>query len=158
MTMLHFNLTPGFLHQRERSRVNAARWAVNNPEKSREVSRKADAKRRVDPEKARARMARFLEENPTRAREWHLKKLYNITLEEYDRMFEEQKGLCGICHKPETGVLRGKVKPLAVDHKGTLGQPDFKVRGLLCGECNMGIGQLHHDPQRLKSAIAWVEK
>ena len=60
----------------------------------------------------------------------HLKHLYNITLEQYDRMFERQNGVCAICDKPQLN------KRLSVDHNHGTG----KVRGLLCSRCNSLLG------------------
>ena len=71
-----------------------------------------------------------------------LKKLYGITVKDYDRMFEEQNGVCWICGKAETtnsGTLH-------VDHNEESG----KVRGLLCGRCNRAIGLLDHLPELLQ--------
>ena len=35
-------------------------------------------------------------------REWHLKRNYSMTLEDYDNMFEDQGGVCFICKQPES--------------------------------------------------------
>lgn len=60
-------------------------------------------------------------------REYHYKYLYGISIEDYDRMLEEQNGVCAICGKADdTG------KRLAVDHDHTTGEK----RGLLCMKCN----------------------
>lgn len=60
-----------------------------------------------------------------------LKRLYNITLEEYDQMFEDQNGKCKICGTEENGNKR-----FSVDHD----HETEKVRGLLCYRCNTSLG------------------
>lgn len=61
--------------------------------------------------------------------------MYNITLEDYDTLFQLQGGVCAICGKPETSA---KVSNLAVDHNHINGS----IRGLLCNKCNRGLGYL----------------
>ena len=65
---------------------------------------------------------------------------FGITPDDYLRMFEEQAGLCSICHRPELGRANtgGSLRRLAVDHDHATGA----VRSLLCGRCNMLIGAL----------------
>lgn len=75
-----------------------------------------------------------------------LKKL-GITEDDYNKMFDEQMGLCAICHKPEIDIK------LAVDHCHETG----KVRGLLCKRCNMGIGLLGDSPDTLISAAMYLK-
>jgi hypothetical protein len=82
-------------------------------------------------------------------RRWEVKKKYGITLEDYDRMETEQLGGCAICKQPDPAGRR-----LAVDHCHYLGH----VRGLLCFHCNVALGNLKHDVELLKSAIAYLEK
>lgn len=63
----------------------------------------------------------------------HIKKCFNLSLEEYELILSEQDGRCAICKKrPETG------KSLAVDHAHLEGQAG-PVRGLLCFYCNKRI-------------------
>lgn len=50
----------------------------------------------------------------------------------YDRLLEEQQGLCAICNEPP------KRRKLALDHDHDTG----KIRGLLCYGCNVGLGYL----------------
>ena len=78
--------------------------------------------------------------NPDRWREYDLKKSFGITLEQYNAMFEEQKGVCAICSNPETIVDNRTKQPrnLVVDYCHTT----KKVRGLLCMGCYQGIGNL----------------
>jgi hypothetical protein len=85
----------------------------------------------------------------------HLKSLYGITIEDYEKMLEEQNGVCAICSKPETNIDYRTAKPrkLSVDHCHETG----KVRRLLCEYCNTGLGKFHHDTQLLKKAIDYLE-
>jgi Recombination endonuclease VII len=83
----------------------------------------------------------------------HIKWRYGITGEEYARMYEEQKGLCGICFKPETQTKKdGTVYRLSVDHNHTTN----KVRGLLCFSCNKKLG--HYETTDFTPILAYLEK
>lgn len=84
---------------------------------------------------------------------YELKKNFGLSRDEYDLMLRRQNGVCAICGNEETTVIRGKVINLAVDHCHDTG----KVRGLLCRECNQGIGCLDHDKDRLKRAVNYLE-
>ncbi|MCH8329663.1 MAG: hypothetical protein IIB81_04705, partial [Nanoarchaeota archaeon] len=65
--------------------------------------------------------------NKGKQRAYNLKQ-YGLTIEDYNNMFIEQGGCCGIC-----GTHQSKLKlRLAVDHDQKTG----KVRGLLCNNCN----------------------
>ena len=72
---------------------------------------------------------------------------YGITLEDYNLMFEEQKGECAICFEKPT-------KKLYVDHCHTTG----KVRGLLCQHCNFVLGQAKDNEQILLNAITYLQE
>lgn len=78
-----------------------------------------------------------------------LKSLYGITIEEYDRLLSLQNHVCGICGKRETT----KDGYLHVDHCHRTG----KVRGLLCGMCNIGIGLLGESVETLERAIRYLK-
>ena len=89
-------------------------------------------------------------------RRGYLRSTYGLELEDYDRMYEEQGGTCGICKQAETAVSgkSGKVLNLAVDHCHTTGEN----RGLLCHNCNRGIGYLQDSTDNLRAAINYLEK
>ena len=78
----------------------------------------------------------------------YLKSEYGITLDDYNKMFADQAGCCAICNTHASHLT----KPLCVDHCHTTG----KVRGLLCGECNLAIGKLKDNVQNLKNAIKYL--
>ena len=91
---------------------------------------------------------------PVREKERSLRADFGISLEQYDQMLTAQNGVCAICKYPETHKRNGKVKALAVDHHHGTG----KIRGLLCADCNTGIGKLKHDVNVLSNAIDYLRK
>jgi len=78
----------------------------------------------------------------------HLKRTWNLTLEDYDALLESQNGGCAIC-----GALPIN-RRLSVDHDHETGE----IRGLLCSNCNTGIGLLGEDLTRLASAMNYLRK
>lgn len=89
-----------------------------------------------------------------RFRNHDLKKSFGITLDDYRAILEIQGGVCAICRQQETSARGGNVKWLAVDHCHSTG----KVRGLLCEACNVSIGRMKEDTDRLRSAIAYLDR
>lgn len=64
-------------------------------------------------------------------RDRYLRRTYGLSLEDYNRILEDQNGGCWICGKtPEE-----EGKSLAVDHVHT-GPDKGKCRGALCFRCN----------------------
>ena len=86
---------------------------------------------------------------PEIRREHKLQRAYGIGVEEYNQLLTDQGGVCCICQKECSSG-----RQLAVDHNH---QTD-KVRGLLCGNCNVGIGNLKDDPNLLRLAAEYLEK
>ena len=77
--------------------------------------------------------------------ERQIKRNFNMTPEDYQNMFDSQNGVCAACKKPTEGKLN-------IDHCHTTG----KVRGLLCGPCNRGLGLLQDNPQTLANLITYL--
>lgn len=75
--------------------------------------------------------------------ESRLKREYGISISERDDMVNSQDRKCKIC------FLERK---LYVDHCHSTG----KVRGMLCGTCNSGIGFFKDSPDMLESAIRYL--
>jgi hypothetical protein len=84
-----------------------------------------------------------------------LQTTFGLSLEQYEAMHESQKGLCAICHKPETAKNNydAVTRKLAVDHNHSTG----KIRGLLCSACNTGLGLLQDNPAVLQAAIEYLK-
>lgn len=79
----------------------------------------------------------------------HLRKKYGLTLEDYDAMLAAQGGGCAIC-----GAEAPEHKSHAVDHDAISG----RLRGILCENCNRAIGQLGHDPERIRAAADYLDR
>lgn len=77
-----------------------------------------------------------------------IQRRFNIPFEEAKVLTETDNcEICGISKK-ENG------KGLAVDHCHTSG----KIRGVLCSNCNTGIGMLKDDVNIFKNAIKYINK
>lgn len=90
--------------------------------------------------------------NPGKIKAWKLRKRcakFGITTERYFALISAQEGRCAICR---IDFSTRKYAP-AIDHCHKSG----KVRGLLCLNCNSGIGKLREDVQILQKAIAYIE-
>ena len=95
--------------------------------------------------------------NKDSSRNTKLKRHFGITLEEYREMEAQQEECCAICglHKSKnTLVASGETMDLAVDHCHETG----KVRGLLCTNCNNGLGRFFDKPDILRKAADYLEK
>src|SRR6266576_5353448 len=67
---------------------------------------------------------------PLEQRDHHYRRFYGITLQDYNDLYEQQKGKCKLC--------KIKKSRLEVDHNHLT----KKVRGLLCGRCNTKLGNI----------------
>ena len=82
-------------------------------------------------------------------RECRLKERYGITEGDYKRMWRQQQGKCSICKVKFANESEG-----CVDHDHHTRQ----VRGLLCRQCNLGLGNFKDDPRRMKAAATYIEE
>jgi hypothetical protein len=81
-----------------------------------------------------------------------LQRNFGLTLNDYDALLERQLHSCAICRKPERISHCGVPRLMSVDHDHATG----KVRGLLCNDCNRGIGMLKDDPVIVANALAYL--
>ena len=73
----------------------------------------------------------------------------------YDKKWEEQKSHCAICNKPLNLDVKHNGAKAHADHEHT--DPP-KPRKILCGNCNIGLGNFQDNPELLRKAAAYVEK
>lgn len=104
-------------------------------------------KSKIDRNKAQRRYEKTLK-GKISLRKGHLKYSYNMTLEEYNKLFKSQYGVCAICGHPELN------RSLLVDHNHKTG----KIRGLLCTLCNVLIGQIERTPEFYSKAKEYLNK
>ena len=88
--------------------------------------------------------------SPLATRRSHLKKQYGMTIEDYDHLFLLQEGRCAICG--ESKPVRVRDKNLHVDHDHIRNI----VRGLLCDNCNKGLGHFKDSVYLLQKAIEYL--
>jgi hypothetical protein len=118
----------------ERQREKHRRWVEQYPEKMKA------AQERLKTNGKRVKIQRRCD----------LKRAYRLTEPVFNAMLAEQGGVCKICGRPET--CKGK-NHLSIDHCHTTGD----VRGLLCNQCNRGIGWFRDNPQQLRAAAEYLE-
>ena len=87
------------------------------------------------------RATKWERDNPERAsmnkRRSAMKRNYGITLEDYERIFNEQNGKCAI-----SGQTAKHGRHLLVDHDHATG----KIRGLVTATVNLWIGYIENHP------------
>jgi hypothetical protein len=111
--------------------------------KNRSRVRAKERERENTPEFAEKRRARLL------------KHRYQISPIQYERIFQNQNGVCGICGNPEDVLdpATKRVRRLSVDHNHKTGE----VRGLLCTRCNSAIGKLKDNYKLLLRAVEYLK-
>jgi hypothetical protein len=81
----------------------------------------------------------------------YLKRTYGISIEEFEAMFEAQGKVCAICRD---NCNRSTSERLCVDHDHVTGE----IRGLLCFQCNVGLGKFRDDSQLLEQASDYLKR
>lgn len=94
------------------------------------------------------------EEHKRRHRRSNLKRLYGLSLEQYDELLKQQNGCCWICGTDKPGGNHGNHGYLAVDHNHKTGE----LRGLLCSQCNLGVGHVRDNVDIVAEMINYLNK
>lgn len=143
----------------EKNREYMREYYANNREKfqqyQRDTADRRNARRReryaTDPA-YRAECLRISKlRDPESVRDTRLRNQFGITAHEYDEQLELQGGGCAICR---TDIESNGGRRLAVDHCHNSG----RVRGILCSECNLGLGKFKDDPILLSRAIEYLQR
>ena len=109
------------------SNIASKAWQIAHP-----IQFKAGVKKWKDnnPDKVRAMRETWLAANIDRNKARQREYKYGITQTEFNKMMGEQNGLCKICGMINDG------KALTIDHC----HKTNRIRGLLCSQCNRGLG------------------
>lgn len=148
MPEAEFNLMIRTVRRRDQERAKAARWKASQPEAYAAARRRSYVKNR-DKHIARSKAYREAHPRASRAgvdRDRYVARVYGLPPGSYDAMMAAQDNACAICRGPFTGVAH-------VDHE----HGSQIVRGLLCANCNRGVGMFRDQPERLRAAAAYLE-
>lgn len=110
-----------YLENKEKIKASSKKWRTDNKEKVKLLDREA-----------------------------RLRNRYGMNSEDYDALYDKQKGYCAICTTHQSLLKRA----LCVDHCHKTG----KIRGLLCDDCNKGLGFFDDNPELIRKAIDYVKK
>jgi hypothetical protein len=111
------------------SNAYKAQWLANNPDKAAAIKERGAAWRK------RYELRRRAQRN-------------GLDPDVIEKYYSDHDGRCEICgDKPDEGQ-----RDLNMDHDHASGA----FRGMLCDNCNSGLGRFKDDPERLKSAIQYL--
>jgi hypothetical protein len=121
-------------------REDNRRWRANNGDRSRKTHRE------------------WAKRNPLAMTAKSLKNEYGMTVAQYAALFIVQQGRCAICNKTIKSQLENTrglslTEKSYVDHCHTTS----RVRGLLCFNCNVGLGKFRDDEKILLSAVRYLQ-
>lgn len=136
-----------YAKNREKRLAQMKAWKAANPEKVRAANQRwnaanGDLRRQLD----RERGVKY----PRRATFYHWKRYFGLTPEAHAALIAAQDGkcrVCGVAFEPGRGE-----KSAHVDHDHKSG----KVRGIICRECNLGIGHFRDDLALLEKAVVYL--
>mgnify|MGYP001370249272 CR=1 FL=1 len=125
---------------RERVLASHRKWYAENKDKAR-----ASAKRYKDAHKDDRRMNRKATDSD---RFSYIRRTYGVKKEDFIRLYEAFNGRCGMCKKNLT------IRSACVDHSHVTN----KVRGLLCRNCNVGLGLIGDTVESAKNAVEHLQR
>jgi hypothetical protein len=152
----------GDIHCAECRRIKVREWVRTHPDQAKAISLRTRTKNAAAnrnrarqwylDNRPRALEARaiYRRENARLVKSGKLRAAFGITLEQYENMASAQDHRCLIC-----GIHQGELRrSLAVDHC----HATSKVRGLICSQCNRGLGSFKDSPSILMSAANYLKK
>ena len=101
----------------------------------------------IHKEEIKRKQKQYSKNNKEKLKEYQRIKHYGITLQQELKILKAQNNKCAICNKPLTDLSEA-----CVDHDHKTG----KVRGVLCHECNLGIGKFKDNPKILIKAAVYL--
>jgi hypothetical protein len=126
--------------------------------KNREVNNARNKKWREDNlEKMLAFGRKWRKRNPIAVTAKSLRQEYGLTLDAYQRIYDEQNGRCAICVVPITSQITETRNPdrTQVAHVDHCHETNV-VRGLLCFHCNVGLGKFKDSATNLLAAARYL--
>lgn len=128
-------------HKKEASEYHKS-YGIKNRKKLNKYRRDYNAK---NPNKMNEYRKKYRENNDT-DRMAEIKRKYGLSKEGYYYMLDIQDNKCKICGK--------EMEKICIDHNHITG----KIRGLLCNNCNLGIGNLQENPFILIKTVEYLKQ
>lgn len=122
------------------------KWREKNKSKLNEYHRKYYQKTK---EKRNELAKEYRKKNKAHKKDYSLKWLYGISLDDFHRMLDNQNNKCLICHRDFNIRLRPYV-----DHNHITG----KIRGVLCRRCNQVLGLVYEDTSILNYMVKYLNR
>ena len=97
---------------------------------------------------------RYRSYSPEERRKQHVRVFYGLSWESYVQMLAAQGHTCAICRKPIEALVSDRLTTAHVDHDHVTHQ----VRGMLCHNCNSGLGYFQDDPKLLIEAAEYLAR
>lgn len=135
----------------EQRREYAKQYYKANKEKMKEQSRAAYFKNHDENKKKRrdsSKAADHKELYKKYGRGYRIRRDFGITEEEYEARIVAQGSKCAICEEPLDNP-----KTTHLDHNHETGE----LRGILCANCNHGLGKFKDRVDLLDSAIVYLK-
>lgn len=142
----------------QRAHTIARRRARYTENREKELARSKANYEALTPEQKAARWGKWRAANPitpekrarrsAKALALSRLKLYGLTAFAVEALLVTQHGGCAICRTPLSDA------GAHVDHDHATG----RVRGILCGGCNIGLGHFRDDPEKLVAAAEYLRR
>ena len=97
-------------------------------------------------EKCKKLAKEYREKNPKKRRDAAMQKMYGVSPADYARLMKKQNNACAICRFGFSSTPH-------IDHCHATNTP----RGLLCSQCNLGLGKFRDSPDCLRRAAEYLE-
>lgn len=134
---------------RAKARARTQKWRDEHPGYHAASMRRWRA---AHPGVAETRVLAWIAANRDKASAFSRKSRYGVTAEMYAEMVVAQEDRCALCKTPDHPIRNGKPTAWFVDHDHATGE----IRGLLCRQCNHGLGSFRDDPRLFIAALLYL--
>ena len=135
-----------YKNNKEKIAEHGKNYRENNKEK---IAERQKEYQKNNKEQIAGYQKEYRKKNKNKIADQILKRKYNLSIEDWKKIFNSQNKCCAICKNNKTG-LRGFV----VDHNHQSG----KVRAILCDNCNKLLGHAKDSPSVCRLAAEYLEK
>ncbi len=137
-------------HDKHREAHRAEKQAVSAERKASRIAYEKQY-REINKERRKIEKKAYNDANRDRIRERSRQRITGVSGEQFKQAVARQGGVCDICREP---LRNFKPKMIHADHDHATG----KFRGVLCADCNLGIGRFKDDVTLLHLAIMYLNR